>query len=128
MLEIAEESGLIRVRAGGTLEGSDYDDFAPLFERIAAREQGAVPMVIELAPDFSGWDVGGIWRDLRFDVKHKEQFGRIAVIGTRDWHAWATKLSDALFAPAEMRFFEPDDSGPAERWARTGTEGLGEAE
>lgn len=127
MLEIAEESGLIRVRAGGTLEGSDYNDFVPLFERIAAREQGAVPMAIELAPDFSGWDVGGIWRDLRFDVKHKEQFGRIAVIGTRDWHEWATKLSDVLFPSAEMRFFDPDAGGRAEHWARTGAEGEGEA-
>lgn len=128
MLQVVEENGLIRVTAGGTLESADYDRFIPVFERIAAHGQGAVPMVIELAPDFSGWDLAGIWRDLRFDVKHKEQFSRIAVIGTRDWHEWATNLSDALFPPAEMRFFEPDARGRAERWARTGTEGEGEAE
>ena len=38
MLEIEEENGLIRVKAGGTLESSDYDRFVPLFERIAALE------------------------------------------------------------------------------------------
>lgn len=128
MLEIEEENGLIRVKAGGTLESSDYDGFVPLFERIAALEQGTVPMVIELAPDFSGWDLGGIWRDLRFDVKHKDQFGRIAVLGTRVWHEWAAKLSDVLFPPAQMRFFDPDAGGRAERWARTGAEGEGNAE
>ncbi|WP_431470156.1 STAS/SEC14 domain-containing protein [Sphingosinithalassobacter sp. LHW66-3] len=128
MLEIEEENGLIRIKAGGTLESSDYDRFVPLFERIAAIEQGTVPMVIELAPDFSGWDLGGIWRDLRFDVMHKDQFGRIAIIGTRDWHEWATKLSDVLFPPAEMRFFDPDAGGRAERWARTGAEGESNAE
>jgi hypothetical protein len=128
VLEIEEENGLIRVKAGGTLESSDYDRFVPLFERIAAIEQGTVPMVIELAPDFSGWDLGGIWRDLRFDVMHKDQFGRIAIIGTSDWHEWATKLSDVLFPPAETRFFDPDAEGRAERWARTGAEGERNAE
>lgn len=128
MLEIEGENGLVRIKAGGTLESSDYDRFVPLFERIAAREQGAVPMVIELASDFSGWDVGGIWRDVRFDLKHKDQFGRIAIIGTREWHEWATKLSDALFPPAEMLFFEPDAEERAEHWAWTGVEGEGEAQ
>ncbi|GGD45640.1 STAS/SEC14 domain-containing protein [Erythrobacter arachoides] len=127
MLDIVEGNGLIRVRAGATLESSDYDRFVPLFERIAVRKRRAVPMVIELAPDFSGRDVGGIWRDLRFDVKHKEQFGRIAVIGTRDWDEWATELSDALFPPAEVRFFEPGAGGSAELWAWTGPAGEGEA-
>lgn len=128
MLEIVEENGLIRVRGRGALESSDYERFVPLFERIAAQEQGAVPMVIELGPDFLGWDLGGIWRDLRFDVKHKDQFGRIAIIGTRDWHGWATKLSDVLFPPAEMRCFDPDAGGRAERWARTGAKGEGKIE
>ncbi|MGV2497661.1 STAS/SEC14 domain-containing protein [Pelagerythrobacter aerophilus] len=126
MLDVAEENGLVRVRAGGTLESSDYDRLVPLFERIAAREQGTVPMVIELAPDFSGWDLGGIWRDLQFDLKHKEKFGRIAVVGTKDWHKWATKLSDTLFPPAEMRFFDIGARDHAERWARTGTRGEAE--
>lgn len=45
------------------------------------REQGTVPMLIELSPDFTGWDPGGIWRDLKFDAKHKDSFGRIAIVG-----------------------------------------------
>lgn len=114
MLEIAEESGLIRIWAGGTLESSDYDRFVPQFERIAARERGTAPMFIELAPGFSGWDLSGFWRDLKFDVRHKDSFGRIAVIGDSKWEEWGTKASNPFFR-AEMKFFAPSERDAAER-------------
>ena len=119
MLKIDDEKGLVRIRAGGTLDGSDYDRFVPLFERIAAREQGTVPMVIELGPDFSGWDLGGLWRELKVDVRHKDSFGRIAIVGDSRWEEWGTRLSDPLFR-AEMKFFGRADLDSAERWARDG--------
>jgi hypothetical protein len=122
MLELEEENRLIRIRAGRSLESSDYDRFMPLSERAAALGQGAVPMVIELAPDFSGWELSRIWRDLQFNVKHEEHFSRIAVIGTKVWHEWAIKFSDILFPPAKIRFFDPPAKDGAERWPRTGTE------
>lgn len=117
MLRITEESGLIRIRVGGTLEAADYDRFVPQFERIEAREPGTVPMVIELEPDFSGWDLGGIWRDLKFDVRHKDSFGRIAVVGDSKWEEWGTKLTDPLFR-AEMKFFPRAERDAAESWVR----------
>ena len=57
MLALKEENGLLWIRAGGRLEDEDYNRFVPQFERIAEREAGTVPMVIELTPDFSGWDL-----------------------------------------------------------------------
>lgn len=119
MLKIDEENGLVRIFAGGALDSSDYDRFVPRFERIADREHGTVPMIIELAPDFSGWDLGGIWRDLQFDVKHKDSFGRIAIVGESKWEEWGTKLFDPLFR-AEMRLFTPSERDAAESWARSG--------
>ncbi|MEN3972886.1 STAS/SEC14 domain-containing protein [Sphingomicrobium sp. XHP0235] len=116
MLALNEENGLLRIRAGGRLETEDYDRFVPQFERIAEREPGTVPMVIELAPDFSGWDLGGIWRDLKFDVRHKDSFGRIAILGDSKWEEWGTKIFDPLFR-AEMKFFDPSERRAAEDWA-----------
>ena len=120
MLQTMEVDGLVQVVARDTLEASDYDSFAPFFERIAAQKGGPVPMLIELAPDFSGWDGGGLWRDLKFDVTHKDKFGRIAVVGDKRWEEWGTKLSDPLFPSAEMRFFAPEERNEAEIWARGG--------
>ena len=119
MLTLKEENGLLWIHAGRRLEDEDYDRFVPQFERIAAREPGTVPMVIELAPDFSGWDLGGLWRELKFDVRHKDSFGRIGIVGNRKWEEWGTKVFDPLFH-AEMKFFEPSERQAAEDWARAG--------
>ena len=119
MLALKEENGLLWIRAGGRLEDEDYNRFVPQFERIAEREAGTVPMVIELAPDFSGWDLGGRWRDLKFDVRHKDCFGRIAIIGDSKWEEWGTEMSSSLFR-AEMKFFQPSQRSHAESWVRTG--------
>lgn len=117
MLRIEERAGLITITAGGTLESADYDRFVPIFERIAAQKAGTVPMLIVLMSDFSGWDLGGLWRDLKFDVKHKDSFGRIAIVGDRKWEEWGTKLFDPLFR-AEMKFFATAERGAAQSWVR----------
>ena len=96
MLTAIEDNGLLLIRADGTLSDSDYDRF-----------------------DFSGWDMGGLWRDLKFDAKHKDSFGRIAMVGDSSWEEWGTKLFDPLFR-AEMRFFTPVERVAAESWARDG--------
>ena len=117
MLRIEERAGLITITAGGTLESADYDRFVPIFERIAAQKAGTVPMLIVLMSDFSGWDLSGLWRDLKFDVKHKDSFGRIAIVGDRKWEEWGTKLFDPLFR-AEMKFFATAERGAAQSWVR----------
>ncbi len=117
MLKIDEEDGLARIRAGGKLEGSDYDAFVPRFEQLVGREPGKLPMVIELAPDFAGWDLAGLWRDLKFDARHPDSFGRISIVGDAKWEEWGTKLSDPLFR-AEMKFFQSSELRNAEEWAR----------
>ncbi|GMN02213.1 MULTISPECIES: STAS/SEC14 domain-containing protein [unclassified Erythrobacter] len=119
MLALKEENGLLWIRAGGRLGDEAYDRFVPQFEHIAEREAGTVPMVIELAPDFSGWDFGGLWRDLKFDIRHKDCFSRIAMIGDSKWEERGWKLSSSLFR-AEMKFFRPSQRSHAESWVQTG--------
>lgn len=120
MLELIERDCILVIRAGGKLTLADYDRFVPAFEEVAAREPGRFPMLIELAADFVGWDLGGLWRDLKFDVKHKDRFGRVAIVGDRTWEKWGTKLANPLFPSGEMRFFAPDDRRDAEEWLRSG--------
>lgn len=118
MLALKEKNGLLWIRAGGRQGDEAYDRFVPQFEHIAEREAGTVPMVIELAPDFSGWNFGGLWRDLKFDIRHEDCFGRIAIIGDSEWEEWGTKLSSSLFR-AEMKFFRPSQRSHAESWVQT---------
>lgn len=118
MLRATEVDPVLRTVAGGKLEATDYDNFKPLFEHIATQKTGRVPMLIELAPDFSGRDFGDLWRDIKFDARRTEQFGRIAILGEKKWEEWGTKLSDPLFPSADMRFFVLDQLSDAESWVR----------
>lgn len=115
MIKARDENGILHIQARGELSEQDYDEFVPMFESVADRKSGTVPMLIELSADFSGWDLTGLWRDLKFDIRHKDQFGRIAIIGDEKWEKWSTKLFDPFFR-AEMKFFEQGQQKAAENW------------
>ena len=116
MLKIEEKrGGTIHIVADGLLTSEEYAAFVPEFERLATVPNGPVSMLIELGPSFAGWTLGGLWRELAFDIEHREQFGRIAVLGDARWEKWGSEASNLLF-DAEIRFFERSQRLEAERW------------
>lgn len=106
--------GVLLIAADGLLTTEDYAEFVPRFEQLARPSN---PILIELGPNFTGWSLGGLWRDLKFDTRHGEQFGRMAVVGDKKWEQWGVELSNPIF-PGEMRFFERGEEGRAEDWLR----------
>ena len=93
------------------------------FEQIAARE----PVRFHADRAGAGFlrrNLGELWRDLKFDMKHQDKFGRIVIVSTKRWEEWGTKFSDALFRSAEMRFFAPEQRGDAGSWMRGGRTAL----
>ena len=116
MLTIDRRSdGILAIYADGQLTTDDYADFVPRFETLA--QGGPTPMRIELGPAFTGWSVPALWRDLKFDYRHRGQFGRTAIIGDKRWEKWRTELTDPFFAGA-VRFFDLSRSDEAEQWLR----------
>lgn len=114
MLTIEKPSdGVLRIFADGQLTTDDYAGFVPRFEQFA--RQGPVPLRIELGPDFSGWNLAVLWRNMKFDQTNEEQFGRIAVIGDSRWEQWGTELTDPA-SSGQMRFFERGQESLAEEW------------
>jgi len=109
----AGQAGILNVKASGKLTKADYERFVPEFERIAAL-RGPVRILMEL-DDFHGWDARGLWEDLKFDIGHRNDFERIAIVGDKAWQAWGTWLSKPLFK-AEMRFFDRSEVRQAEAW------------
>lgn len=113
--------GLLHIRADGQLTTEDYTEFVPQFERLA---HPCSPMLIELGSGFTGWTLPDLWRDLKFDAAHGDQFGRMAVIGDKKWEKWGIEASDPFF-PGEMRFFESDRREEADAWALGSSAGGG---
>lgn len=107
------DSGIVLIKASGRLSKADYDRFVPEFERIA-RARGPVRMLIDLH-DFHGWDLPGLWEDLKFDTTHQNDMGRVAIVGDRAWQEWGTRLSKPFFK-AEMRYFDQNEARNAQAW------------
>jgi hypothetical protein len=115
MLRI-EEGGrgdTVLVKASGRLTAADYAGFVPGFERLA-RSRGPLRVMLDLQ-GFRGWDMPGLWEELKFDATHQDAFRRIAVLGDRWWQGWGTRLSRPFFR-AEMRYFDRAEAGQAWSW------------
>ena len=114
---------VLLIRADGQLTTEDYADFVSRFEELAQAAPNR--MLIELGSAFTGWSIAALWRDIKFDLQHWKQFGRMAIIGDKRWERWGTDLIDPFF-PAEMKFFERGSEAEAEEWLRS-TTGLQES-
>jgi hypothetical protein len=105
--------GILSIKASGTLTKADYDRFLPAFEREAGTLR---PMRILMdIREFRGWDLEGLWEELKFDYAHHGDPGRIAVVGDPTWQEMATVMAKPVFK-AEMRFFHADQADHAREW------------
>ncbi len=101
--------------ATGILSARDYElHFAPKIERGIA-EHGKVNLVLQLDEMFEGWDLGAMWDDARFGVKHRHDFKRIAVVGAQAWFKWAMQLGSKIL-DGEFRTFEDGQLEEAIAW------------
>lgn len=110
-------AGIVRVKASGTVTKADMQAFVPEFDRIAG-SSGPVRMLIEL-DDFTGWDAGGLWEDIKFDVSRQRDLARVAIVGDKVWQLWGTWLSKPFFLP-EIRYFDRSEAAQAETWLKQG--------
>ncbi|MFW6027535.1 MAG: STAS/SEC14 domain-containing protein [bacterium] len=109
------------IRASGRLTGTDYDAALPELEHAMSLAPGR-PNLLVVLEDFHGWEPEALWKDLRFDLKHYRDFGRIAVVGESAAGKWLTKIS-TLFMAAEIRYFSRERMDEAEQWLREAGQG-----
>jgi len=105
MLKITtRRPGTLEIEAQGKLDRADYERVVPELE--GAAEDGELRVLIRLR-DFEGWTPKALIDDLRFDIRHHDDFRKIAIVGERTLEKWATELSKPFFS-GEMQFFEND--------------------
>ena len=113
MLCAEARDGVIAVRATGKLTRDDYRQFTPKFDDLAKMTPPS-RLLIELV-DFHGWNLSGLWAELKFDVRHRSGFQAIAIVGDKPWQEWGTRLT-APFFRTKIRFFRPDERDRALSW------------
>ena len=82
---------------------ADYEDFVPETERLI-KQFGKIRVLFEMQ-DFHGWDMGGVWEDMKFDLKHFNDIERLAVVGEKAWEQGMT-LFCRPFTTATIQYFD----------------------
>jgi hypothetical protein len=101
-------------RVSGTLTKADYDAAVPELENELQLHGRPLRLMIVLE-DFRGWEIEALWAELRFDIAHGDDFGRIAVVGESGLEEWGTRLSKPFFG-SEVRYFDRSDRAAAAAW------------
>ena len=110
--EVSGESFLV-VHVWGRLERADYERFLPQFAELAQRP-GKLHVLLDMI-GFRGWGAGALWAEIKFDMKHANDFERVATVGDSKWqHAMATLIKP--FTRAKTRYFDATQYSDAREW------------
>ena len=106
---------VMEITATGTLERADYEQCVPRLER-AIEEQGKLRVVIR-AEHLAGWTPGALLDELKFDLRHRKDLERVAVVGSGKMVEWGTKLSRPFFS-GEVKYFDTSQAQQAMDWVK----------
>lgn len=104
---------ILIVHVSGKLAKTDYEGFVPEFERLV-RLHGRLRVLFDMT-DFHGWEVGALWEDIKFDVKHFADIERLAMVGETKWESGMASFCK-VFTKATIRYFDHVQSAEARRW------------
>ncbi len=114
--ELAEGKILV-VQATGKLSKADYEEFVPETERLI-KEFGKIRVLFEMH-DFHGWEMAGVWADMKFDLKHFGDIERLAIVGEKAWEHGMTVFCRP-FTTAKLRYFDSSKAEDATNWIEEG--------
>jgi hypothetical protein len=114
-ISVNEHDGgrVLDIRVTGTLTQDDYQRFVPEIERLIA-QHGKLRILFDMH-DFHGWNVGGLWQDIKFDMKHFRDIDRLALVGERKWEQGMAVFCRP-FTTATIRYFDRAEVEDARRW------------
>src|ERR1041384_4679067 len=114
-LTIQEEpsGNLITVTVSGKLVKEDYARFVPQIEALIQRV-GKLRILLVMK-DFHGWDLGAVWEDIKFDVRHFSDIEKLAMVGDAKWERWMAGFCKP-FTTAEIRYFDESQQDAAREW------------
>ena len=94
----------VTLKATGTLTHNDYTIMVPMLQRaIEAMPTMKINMLLD-ATEFTGWEAQAAWDDFQFGLEYKDKFLKIAIVGTKQWQEYISKMGD-WFIHGEVKFF-----------------------
>jgi len=108
-----EKSNLISATINGKITMEDIEKIHPLIHDIV-KNGNKVDFFFELI-NFKGYDLKGLWADLKVDSAHISDYGKMAFVGEKEWQQWAAEATD-FFTSSEVKYFNLTEKKEAKRW------------
>ncbi len=114
-VELREESDgrILNIKMSGKLAKEDYKQFVPEVDRLIKRH-GKIRVLCRMH-DFHGWEMGALWEDVKFDVKHFAHIERLALVGDTKWEAGMAVFCKP-FTTAKVKYFDEAKAQEASAW------------
>src|SRR4029079_10968666 len=115
MLSLSEQAGgkILNVKISGKLSKEDYQEFVPRVEKLI-KDHGRIRILVAMH-DFHGWEMGALWEDIKFDVKHFGDIERLALVGDSKWEAGMAKFCKP-FTKAKIEYCDESEAERAREW------------
>lgn len=107
-------TGLLTVKISGWLA---YPELVAIQQAMAEMIQkyGKV-RVLTIAENFQGWERGGDWGDVSFQMTYDAYIERIAIVGEKRWEELALVFISKGFRSFPIEYFAPTHLAAANAW------------
>ena len=76
------------------------------------QQQGKMSVLV-LTEGFQGWERGGAWGDLSFQIENDSLIGKLAIVGEKQWEDLALLFASKGFRPFPVEYFPPTELSKA---------------
>ncbi len=102
----------LTLRAIGRLTHEDYEKITPMIDSALEGVEDPRVNVFFDAAELEGWELRAAWDDFKLGLKHGGEFDRIAIVGSKKWLEYASKVG-SWFVSGEVRCFDQADQAIA---------------
>jgi hypothetical protein len=117
MIELIEglPAGTLGFRASGQVTASDYERVIVPDVEAAFALNRKLRVLYVTAENFTGFDPGAMWDDLKLGMRHFSGWDRVALVSDVPWLR-STTSAMSFMLPAEIRLFHLSEVDEAKRW------------
>lgn len=108
-----KKENLIAAKISGKLDKENWEFMHKRIHQIIDKGM-TVDFYFEM-DDFEGYTLKGFWEDLKVDLAHISDDGKIAFVGKKTWQEWAAKATD-FFTGSNVEFYKLENKEQAKIW------------
>jgi len=95
----------IEVTMLGKLKDEDYKLFVPMIDKVLKEAKGLeVDLLVDMT-GFKGWELLAAWDDMKFGIKHRNAFDKLAIVGNKKWEEVSVNMMRHLMK-GKSKFFK----------------------